>query len=55
MVKILNASCENEIHRVHSPFNEDFQKYNFFGQGGTNYGGNLEKMAKNRETYCYAN
>ena len=58
MVKISNASNENEIHRVDSPFNED-SKNIFFFQGGPNFGGgwpeNLEKMAKNRETYCYAN
>ena len=58
MVKISNASYENEIHRVDSPFNED-SKNNFFGQGGPNFeGGTARKfreMATNRETYCYAN
>ena len=60
MVKISNASHENEIHRADSPFNKD-SKNIFFGQGGPNFGGetrtaeSLGKMAKNRETYCYAN
>ena len=59
MVKISNASYENEIHRIDSAFNEDSKKYNFFGQGSPNlvegqpeYSG---KMAKTMETYCYAN
>ena len=38
MVKISNASYENEIHRVDSPFNED-SKNIIFGQGGPNFGG----------------
>ena len=38
MVKIPNASYENEIHMVDSPFNED-SKNIFFGQGGPNFGG----------------
>ena len=37
MVKISNASYENEIHRVDSPFSED-SKNIFFGQGGPNFG-----------------
>ena len=37
MVKISNASNENEIHRVDSPFNEDSK--NIFCQGGPNFGG----------------
>ena len=52
MVKISNASYENEIHRVDSPFNEDSNNI-IFGQGGPNFGEgrpeNLRKMAKNRE------
>ena len=52
MVKISNASYENEIHSVDSPFNED-SKNIIFGQEGPNFGEgrpeNLEKMAKNRE------
>ena len=39
MVKISNASYENEIHRVDSPFQRGFQKYSFFGQGSPNFGG----------------
>ena len=38
MVKISNASYENEIHRVDSSFNEDSKNINF-GQGGPNFGG----------------
>ena len=37
MVKISNASYENEIHRVDSPFNDD-SKIIFFGQRGPNFG-----------------
>ena len=37
-VKISNASYENEIHRVNSPFNED-SKNIFFCHGGPNFGG----------------
>ena len=55
MVKISNASYENEIHRVDSLFNEDSKNIIFF-QGGPNFGEgqlkNLWKMAKNKETYC---
>ena len=36
MVKISNASYENEIHRVDSPFNEDSKIY--FFQGVPNFG-----------------
>ena len=54
MVKISNASYENEICMVDNPFNED-SKIQFFGKGGPNFGGGtagkLGKMAKNRETY----
>ena len=39
MVKISNASYENEIHRVDSPFNEDSKTIIFFGQAGPNFGG----------------
>ena len=57
MVKISNASYENEIHRVDSPFNEDFKIYFFQGVliSGKGRPENLRKLAKNRETYCYAN
>ena len=38
MGKISNASYENEIHRVDSPFNEDSKNIIFLGQGGPNFG-----------------
>ena len=38
MIKISDASYENEIHGVDSPFNED-SKSIFFCQGGPNLGG----------------
>ena len=52
MVKISNASNENEIHRVDSLFNEDSK--NIFLQGRPKFWRrdgqkNLEKIAKNRE------
>ena len=43
MVKISNASNENEIHRVHSPFNEDSKNISFFCQGGPNFGGEMAR------------
>ena len=47
MVKISNASYENEIHRVDSPFNEDSKMY-FFCQEGPNFGGGTaEKLREN--------
>ena len=55
MVKISNASNENKIHR---PFIEDSKIYflpgrpKFWRRDGQKI---LEKMVKNRETYCYAN
>ena len=59
MVKILNASHENEIHRVNSPFNEDSKNIILLAREALISGeGRLEdlgKMAKNRESYCYAN
>ena len=58
MVKISNASNENEIHRVDSPFNEDSKNIFFAREAQILEEGwpeNLEKMAKNRETYCYTN
>ena len=58
MVKISNASYENEIHMVDSRFNEDSKNINF-GQRGPNFGGGTARKFKengqNRETYCYAN
>ena len=58
MVKISNASYENEIHSVDSPFNEDSKNITLLARKALISGGrseNLGKMAKNRETYCYAN
>ena len=59
MVKISNASYENEIHRADSPFIEDSKNIIFFARealiSGKGRPENLGKMAKNRETYCYAN
>ena len=59
MVKISNASYENEIHRVDSPFNEDSKNIIFLARealiSGERRPENLGKMAKTKETYCYAN
>ena len=59
MVKISNASYENEIHMVDSPFKEDSKNMIFLARealiSGEGQPENLGKMAKNRETYCYAN
>ena len=59
MVKISNASYENEIHRVDSLFNEDSKNINFLARealiSGERWPENLGKIAKTRETYCYAN
>ena len=59
MVKISNASYENQIHRVDSPINEDSKNIICLARealiSGEGRPGNLGKMAKNRETYCYAN
>ena len=59
MVKISNASYENEIHRVDIPFNEDSKNIFFLARealiSGDGRSENLEQMAKTRETYCYAN
>ena len=59
MVKISNASYENEIHRVDSPFNEDSKNIILLAKealiSGEGWPENLGKMAKTRETYCYAN
>ena len=55
MVKISNASYENEIHRV----NDDSKNIIFLARealiSGEGWSENLRKMAKNRETDCYAN
>ena len=58
MVKISNASFENEIHRVDSLFNEDSKNIFFCQEALISLEGkqeNLGKMAKNIEIYCYAN
>ena len=59
MVKISNASYENEIHMVESPFKEDSKNVFFFARKALISREvrpeNLGKMTKNRETYCYAN
>ena len=48
MVTIPNASYENEIHRVDSPFNEDSKNNFFFGQGCPNFGeGTAVKFGEN--------
>ena len=59
MVKISNGSYENEIHRVDSPFSEESKNIIFLAREALMSGeGQLEslgKIAKNMETYCYAN
>ena len=59
MIKISNASYESEIHRVDNPFNEDSKNIIILARealiSGEGRPENLRKMAKNRETYCYAN
>ena len=58
MVKVSNASYENEIHRVDSPFNED-SKNIIFCQRDPNFGGEtagkFRENGQNKETYCYVN
>ena len=59
MVKISDASYENEIHKVDSPFNRDSKNIIFLDREALILGEgrleNLEKKAKSRKTYCYAN
>ena len=59
MVKISNASYENEIHTVDSPFNENSKNITFLARetliSGEGRPENLGKWPKNRETYRYAN
>ena len=59
MVKISNASYENKIHRVDSPFNENSKNIIVLARealiSGEGRPENLRKIAKTRETYCYAN
>ena len=59
MVKISNASYENEILRVDSLFNEDSKNVNFLARevliSREGRSENLGKMAKTRETCCYVN
>ena len=59
MVENSDTSYENKIHRVDSPSNEDSKNVTFC-HGGPKFRlrdmpENLEKMAQNREVYCYAN
>ena len=58
MVKISNASYENEIHRIDSPFNEN-SKNIIFWPGGSNFGvgtaGKFRENGQKQGTYCYAN
>ena len=50
MVKISNASYENEIHRVDSPFNEDFKNLIFFAREALMSGrGTAGKFWKNSQ------
>ena len=55
MVKISNASYENEIHKVDRPFQQRFQKYKFFVKEALISGeGQLEilgKMAKTKPIF----
>ena len=52
MIQISNASYENKIHRVDSPFKEDSKNIIFLLEMG--WLENLGKMDKNKENYCYA-
>ena len=59
MVKTSNASYENKIHRFDSAFNEHSKniivlarEVPILEKGRPE---NLGKMAKKKETYCYAN
>ena len=52
MVRISNASYENEIRSVDSPFNGDSKMYSFVREAlilGEGRPENLGKMAKNQE------
>ena len=54
MVKISNASFENEIHRVDSLFNEDSKNITFLAREAQIRAGTAEifrEMAEYRETY----
>ena len=57
--QILNASYENEIHRVDSSLNENSKNITFLAREalilGEGWPENLGKMAETRETYCYVN
>ena len=48
MVKISNASYENEIHRIDSPFKEDSKNITFLAREGRPE--KVGKIAKNRKT-----
>ena len=51
MVKIPNASFENEIHRVDSPFNKDSKDIIVLAREAGKFRENGQKQG----TYCYAN
>ena len=54
MVKISNASYENEIHRVDSPFNEDSKNIIFVAREALiSEDGRLRNLGKMAN--CYAN
>ena len=59
MVKISNASYENEIHRVDSSFNEDSKNIIVLARevlmSGEGWPEHLGKIGENRETFCYEN
>ena len=58
MVKISNASYENEIHWVDSPFNEDSKNIIFCQESPNFVGGTTGKFrgnGQNQGNYCYAN
>ena len=54
LVEISNASYENKIHVVDSPFNEDSKNINLLARealiSGEGRPENLREMAKNRES-----
>ena len=59
MVKISNASYENKILRFDIALSMSIPKYDFFGQGGPNFGEGaavkFKENGENREIYCFAN
>ena len=59
MIKFSSSFKVNEIHMVIIALSTKIPKYNFFFQGGPNFGERrpeyLGKMGNNRHIYCYAN